>query len=112
MSNEKYIILTNDNRAEIKNEMNRLNGDGYRCAHFQVLDEFYDGTATPHHKVNYYALMSYVDPSKYADIEAFCKVPINDRWQTVQEGVDIIHHTSKEFILVRRKKKDGKQPSG
>lgn len=48
-------------------------------------------------------IMSLSDPSKYDDIDRFKKIPIESEEQTIPEGWRVIHHTSKELIIVKDK---------
>ena len=47
--------------------------------------------------------MSLKEDGKYDDMEAFKKVPITNEWTLLEQGVEAIHHTSKEMILKRVK---------
>lgn len=47
-------------------------------------------------------LMSLREPNKYDDIEKYMRIPITSEEQTLPEGWEVIHHTSKELVIVKR----------
>ena len=48
-------------------------------------------------------IMSLSEPSKYDDIEKYMKIPIEYEEQVIPEGWRVLHHTSKELIIVKDK---------
>jgi len=50
----------------------------------------------------YQYILSLSEPSKYDDVTKFKKINITFEEQEVPEGWEIIHHTSKEMILVKK----------
>ena len=93
VNQEKYILVYDIPRV------NELYTQGYTLKFHTVHTWTDDHSRSIMSKDQY--LMSLSMPSKYDDIVAFKKAPITEDWQDVPDGVKIIHHTSKEMVLVK-----------
>lgn len=95
----KYIKVTSLQKA---NEMS----EEYSLREPIVYQHTKDG-APGHIFTDVEYLMSLREDAKYENVEAFKRMPITDDWTLVPDGVQIIHHTSKEMIVTRK----GNQPN-
>ena len=93
----KYIKVTTLQRA---NELS----DDYTLRETVIYSYSDDMSGRIKTDVEY--LLSLREESKYDNVEAFKRMPITDDWTDVPEGVEIIHHTSKEMIVTKK----GKHP--
>jgi len=82
-------------------EANKLVEEGYslRCPIVYT----YHSSTTGRIETDVEYLMSLREDGKYDNVEKFRKVPITAEEQGVPDGWEIIHHTSKEMILVKRR---------
>ena len=92
---EKYLWV------ESLQEANEL-AEEYSIKDVVVQHYTYPGNGAITSEVSF--IMSRREAGKYDDIEKYRKVPITEEEQTVPEGWEVIHHTSKELILVKRRK--------
>jgi len=89
----KYIRVFNLEKANEKYD------EGYRVHTPIVTITQEDVSARVVSDISY--LMSLSEPTKYDDIEKYKKLPITEQEGTVPENWRVIHHTSKELIVVK-----------
>jgi len=92
MVEKKYLWVTT------LEEANRL-AEEYSIK--EVVVKYIGGVGNYYYPETHY-LLSRRETGKYDDIERFKRVPISEEEQTVPEGWGVLHHTSKELILVKR----------
>ena len=78
----------------------RYREEGYKV-HSVIVNHDQIGDQNPRSNISY--LMSLQEPSKYDDVAIFKKLPITFDETLVPDGWKIIHHTSKEMILVKKR---------
>ena len=99
MSEKKYLVRTASTTQDLDNAINEV-ADEYYLAHLIEKQDIL------------VAVLSQRSEGKYDDITSFKKAPILEQEQTVPDGWDIIHHTSKEMILVKRNERKDKGVQG
>ena len=95
MSEKKYLVRTASTTQDLDNAINEV-ADEYYLAHLIEKQDIL------------VAVLSQRSEGKYDDITSFKKAPILEQEQPVPDGWDIIHHTSKEMILVKRNERKDK----
>lgn len=95
MSEKKYLVRTASTTQDLDNAINEV-ADEYYLAHLIEKQDIL------------VAVLSQRSEGKYDDITSFKKAPILEQEQTVPDGWEIIHHTSKEMILVKRNERKDK----
>ena len=93
----KYIKVTTLQRA---NELS----DDYTLRETVIYSYSDDMSGRIKTDVEY--LLSLREESKYDDIEKYRSFPITGEEQTLPEGWQVIHHTSKELIAITKKVND------
>ena len=82
---------------------NNRHADGYKV-HSVIVTHDQIGDQNPRSNISY--LMSLQESGKYDDVTLFKKLPITFDETPVPDGWKIIHHTSKEMILVKKHVED------
>lgn len=95
MNEKKYLVRTASTTQDLDNAINEV-ADEYYLAHLIEKQDIL------------VAVLSQRSEGKYDDITSFKKAPILEQEQTVPDGWEIIHHTSKEMILVKRNERKDK----
>jgi len=99
VSEKKYLVRTASTTQDLDNAINEV-ADEYYLAHLIEKQDIL------------VAVLSQRSEGKYDDITSFKKAPILEQEQTVPDGWEIIHHTSKEMILVKRNERKDKGVQG
>ena len=86
---KKYIILAGNTLPELEDKVN-LFSDDYGLREICINDDWF------------YASMSLREDNKYDNIEKYKKLEITYEEQTIPAGWQVIHHTSKELIVVKK----------
>lgn len=86
---KKYLVRSGTNTGELEDKINE-----YAETHY--VSQLTTGNGT------LIAVLSQRSDGKYDDIKAFKSIPITSEEQVMPEGWEVIHHTSKEFIVVNR----------
>lgn len=89
MNEKKYLVRSVSTPLELDEAINEY-ADEYYLAHLIEKQDIL------------VAVLSQRSEGKYDDITSFKKAPILEQEQAVPEDWEIIHHTSKEMILVKR----------
>ena len=94
----KYVTVSAESTMDANEFHEEYVSNGYRLHTQNVVSNTVDGVPYKEIILTY----SLQEDSKYDDIEKYMKVNITDEEQTIPEGWSVIHHTSKELILVKK----------
>jgi len=94
----KYVTVIADSVSDANEYHLEYTEKGYRLHTQNAVSYTVDGV--PYREI--ILTYSLQEDSKYDDIEKYMKVNITDEEQTIPEGWQVIHHTSKELILVKK----------
>ena len=96
----KVLLETLKSGAFFQTQIDDAVTDGYRVHTFT--SQYEESECQGIGYTRYIALMSLSEPTKYDDIEKYKKLPITEQEGTIPRGWKVIHHTSKEFIIVKK----------